>query len=121
MSKILGLDLGTHSIGWALIDSEKNEIINMGCKIFEHPIKVSRSRKISFRGLGEEGVQILKNTDNALVFFLRDKVISILCILQIITLFLLLLNIHNWQFWFGLSFTVLIGILSAIHGNQKCK
>lgn len=33
MSKILGLDLGTNSIGWALIDDEKNEIIGSGSRI----------------------------------------------------------------------------------------
>ena len=27
MAKILGLDLGTNSIGWALIDDEKKDII----------------------------------------------------------------------------------------------
>ncbi len=34
MSKTLGLDLGTNSIGWALVDNEGNEIIGMGARIF---------------------------------------------------------------------------------------
>jgi CRISPR-associated endonuclease Csn1 len=34
MSKILGLDLGTNSIGWALIDNKKNQILGMGSRIF---------------------------------------------------------------------------------------
>lgn len=34
MAKILGLDLGTNSIGWALIDDKNNQIINMGSRIF---------------------------------------------------------------------------------------
>jgi len=34
MSKILGLDLGTNSIGWALVDDTKNEIKGMGSRIF---------------------------------------------------------------------------------------
>lgn len=33
MSKILGLDLGTNSIGWALIDKEENKIIKAGSRI----------------------------------------------------------------------------------------
>jgi CRISPR-associated endonuclease Csn1 len=35
MKKILGLDLGTNSIGWALIseNEEKKEIIGMGSRI----------------------------------------------------------------------------------------
>ena len=34
MSKILGLDLGTNSIGWAIIDDVNNEILGMGSRIF---------------------------------------------------------------------------------------
>jgi len=34
MAKILGLDLGTNSIGWALIDDKLNKIIAMGSRIF---------------------------------------------------------------------------------------
>jgi CRISPR-associated endonuclease Csn1 len=34
MSKILGLDLGTNSIGWALIDDSKKEIVGIGSRIF---------------------------------------------------------------------------------------
>ncbi len=36
MKKILGLDIGTNSIGWALIDSENgflNKIVDIGCRI----------------------------------------------------------------------------------------
>lgn len=34
MAKILGLDLGTNSIGWALIDDVNNAILGMGSRIF---------------------------------------------------------------------------------------
>ena len=34
MAKILGLDLGTNSIGWALIDNKLNKIIGIGSRIF---------------------------------------------------------------------------------------
>ena len=34
MSKILGLDLGTSSIGWAIIDDENEKIIKTGVRIF---------------------------------------------------------------------------------------
>ena len=34
MSKILGLDLGTNSIGWALIDDKSNLILDTGVRIF---------------------------------------------------------------------------------------
>lgn len=34
MARILGLDLGTNSIGWALIDDKQNKIIGVGSRIF---------------------------------------------------------------------------------------
>jgi CRISPR-associated endonuclease Csn1 len=34
MAKILGLDLGTNSIGWALIDDRQNKILGVGSRIF---------------------------------------------------------------------------------------
>ncbi|WGK94399.1 MULTISPECIES: type II CRISPR RNA-guided endonuclease Cas9 [Flavobacterium] len=34
MTKILGLDLGTNSIGWALIDDAQNKILDVGSRIF---------------------------------------------------------------------------------------
>jgi CRISPR-associated endonuclease Csn1 len=34
MAKILGLDLGTNSIGWALIDNRLNKILGIGSRIF---------------------------------------------------------------------------------------
>ena len=34
MAKILGLDLGTNSIGWALIDDTANKILGIGSRIF---------------------------------------------------------------------------------------
>jgi CRISPR-associated endonuclease Csn1 len=34
MSKILGLDLGTNSIGWAVVDDSNNKILGMGSRIF---------------------------------------------------------------------------------------
>lgn len=37
MKKILGLDLGTNSIGWALIDAENNKIEGMGSRIIPMP------------------------------------------------------------------------------------
>ncbi len=52
MAKILGLDLGTNSIGWALIDDVKNKILGVGSRIF--PMGVEN--------LGEgEGREMSKN------------------------------------------------------------
>ncbi len=52
MSKILGLDLGSNSIGWALIDDSQNKIIGVGSRVF--PMGVEN--------LGEgEGREMSKN------------------------------------------------------------
>ena len=34
MSRILGLDLGTNSIGWAMIDNETVSLLNSGMSVF---------------------------------------------------------------------------------------
>ena len=47
MSKILGLDLGTNSIGWALIDEKASSIINTGVKIFPEGINRNGGREES--------------------------------------------------------------------------
>ena len=36
MGKILGLDLGTNSIGWALVDKDANKILGMGSRIIPY-------------------------------------------------------------------------------------
>lgn len=33
MKKVLGLDLGTNSIGWALIEKDANKILGLGSRI----------------------------------------------------------------------------------------
>ncbi|MDP2088338.1 MAG: type II CRISPR RNA-guided endonuclease Cas9 [Flavobacteriaceae bacterium] len=39
MTKILGLDLGTNSIGWAIVDETQNKIIGTGSRIFPEGVK----------------------------------------------------------------------------------
>ncbi len=51
MSKTLGLDLGTNSIGWALVDETKGEILGMGSRIFPEGVE----------NLGEGDNEISKN------------------------------------------------------------
>src|SRR5690554_1854191 len=51
MSKILGLDLGTNSIGWAVVEDEQNKILGMGSRVF--PMGVEN--------LGEGDNEISKN------------------------------------------------------------
>ena len=54
MKKILGLDLGTNSIGWALVDPEDQKILGMGSRII--PMGTDKQDY-------EKGIGITKNAD----------------------------------------------------------
>jgi len=45
MSKVLGLDLGSSSIGWALIDDKNKQIIDSGVRVFEEGVNRGTSGK----------------------------------------------------------------------------
>ena len=85
MNRILGLDLGTNSIGWAIIDNETNSILNSGMRIF----KTSPKQRV------------IKNKNN-------QKAILPLNIISITSLFLVVLNFENWQFWLNVTLTSVI-------------
>lgn len=63
MKKILGLDLGTNSIGWALIDSDDKKILGMGSRIIPmtqdvldifsggKPLETQTAARTHFRGV----------------------------------------------------------------------
>ncbi len=48
--KVLGLDIGTNSIGWGLIEDEKQEIIAMGVRIFPVGVNISTKFKEESKG-----------------------------------------------------------------------
>ena len=85
MSRILGLDLGTNSIGWAIIDNEINNILNSGVSIFKTSPKQKEIEK--------------KN---------HQKAITSLNVITIISLILIFLNFENWQFWLNVTLTSVI-------------
>ncbi len=46
MDKILGLDLGTNSIGWAVVDNNKKKILGTGVRIFPEGVeKLGQGKK----------------------------------------------------------------------------
>ena len=85
MSRILGLDLGTNSIGWAIIDNETNSSLQSGMRIF----KTSPKQKV------------IKKRNN-------QKAIISLNTISIISLILVILNFENWQFWLNVTLTSVI-------------
>ena len=53
MAKVLGLDLGTNSIGWALIDDKNNKVLGIGSRIFPEGVA----------NLGDGNNEISKNAE----------------------------------------------------------
>jgi CRISPR-associated endonuclease Csn1 len=63
MKKILGLDLGTNSIGWALVDAEDNKILGLGSRIIPmtqdvldifsggKPLETQTAARTGYRGI----------------------------------------------------------------------
>ncbi len=85
MSRILGLDLGTNSIGWAMIDNETNSLLNSGMRVF----KTSPKQKV------------IRKRNN-------QKAIISLNTISIISLILVIINFENWQFWLNVTLTSII-------------
>jgi CRISPR-associated endonuclease Csn1 len=48
-NKILGLDLGTNSIGWAVVEEEENqfELVDKGVRIFQEGVKIDKGNESS--------------------------------------------------------------------------
>jgi len=68
MKKILGLDLGTNSIGWALIDKDINKILGMGSRI----IPMSQDKLGEF-GKGNSVSQTAERTGYRSIRRLRER------------------------------------------------
>lgn len=47
MAKIIGLDLGTNSAGWSLVDTEQKQIIDAGARIFPEGVNKDNGREVS--------------------------------------------------------------------------
>lgn len=45
MSKVLGLDIGSNSVGWALVDTEQESIIGMGVRIFPEAVNEKNTER----------------------------------------------------------------------------
>src|SRR5580698_6954266 len=64
MTKTLGLDLGTNSIGWALIDGKNNQILDLGVRIFPEGVD----------NLGEGQNEMSKNSTRRLFRQVRRQI-----------------------------------------------
>lgn len=113
MGRILGLDLGTNSIGWAILND--NQIETTGIKVFPDAI---RSEKRNLRRIKQRIlIRETQLTENSLFFKLRKylnenyKTVILTTITVQLFLFALLFP-SNWQFWINLGIGSLIATLS---------
>jgi len=105
MSRILGLDLGTNSIGWAITND--NKIESLGVRIFPNTVRVRQRNKTP-----QKANFLLSQLTNSLTFVKRNTK-SIVLLTITITMFLLgFLFPTNWQFWINLGIGCLIATLT---------
>lgn len=115
MSKILGLNLGTNSIGWAIIDNEYNKTLESGVSSFpNNSLNIRAKRRLSRRYLQK----LPSKKENK---YLDKSNLTILCIvtISIATGVLALVNEVNWQYWINLSLTFLVALLTLIYHKGK--
>ncbi|MBA7541677.1 CRISPR-associated endonuclease Cas9 [subsurface metagenome] len=94
MSKILGLDLGTNSIGWAIIDNKS--INDYGVKVYPKRNRQSKTYDLKIR--------------------LSRKVL----LGSIMTSFLFamaVININDWRYWTSLAIGGVLLLISMIKDN----
>lgn len=58
MARILGLDLGTNSIGWALIDDTEKRIVDIGVRIFPEGVNLEKGKEVSKNAIRREKRQL---------------------------------------------------------------
>ncbi len=58
MARILGLDLGTNSIGWALIDDAEKRIVDIGVRIFPEGVNLEKGKEVSKNATRREKRQL---------------------------------------------------------------
>ncbi|MCB9203323.1 MAG: hypothetical protein H6604_09835 [Flavobacteriales bacterium] len=117
MSKILGLDLGTNSIGWAIVDTETNSIVDCGARIFPttQTEKNRKGRIVTFR-------QKLTIKSNLIKHYVLSKPFLFgLTFISTLTFILTITDTKNWQFWLNISLTALLTLLTIFHQDKDEK
>lgn len=104
MSRILGLDLGTNSIGWALIDNDKIEIF--GVKAIPKFVNTLDKKSSKFDKVKSEFYRLSKSIKrNSKVIMLFSITLTMFCLSMVFP--------NNWQFWLNLGIGGLITTLTV--------
>lgn len=131
MSKVLGLDLGTNSIGWAIIDTSADKIIDCGVKIFPEALQRHQHDRRRFLRVARRHNQrfaarflyLLRNYFPQLFhktsLLVKVKKLtpvfihSLLAVLFVGSLLMAALHQKDFQFWFNLAITVLLAWIAT--------
>ena len=115
MTKTLGLDLVTNSIGWAIIENDNDKILENGISI--HPnnsVQTRDNKKLSIKFLQK----VTSKTENKYLDKSKLIILSLLTV-SVTTGVLSLVNNANWQYWMNLSLTILVALLTLIYSKDK--
>lgn len=104
MKKILELDLGTNSIGWAVIDQDSNKVLNCGTKI--SPLVKRRHQSAR---------------SSCVSSFFKKRSLAILWICLCFCNIALIIDFKNWQFWLNLIMTLFLSVISMIDNKSSKK
>jgi len=119
MAKHFGLDLGTNSIGWAIVDTDQNKVIECGTRIFPSALSIERKNQRARRNKKQRSLvrtELLRLTQLSTKTF---SIIAVLKVLSFVTFTLTLLDFTNWQFWLNISLTALFTLLTLLHDTKK--
>lgn len=131
MSKVLGLDIGTNSIGWAIVDTATNKLVDCGVTILPGPVFLhAHERRRLLRVIRRKNYRLA----HRLLLSLQDKFTELVCkpvlmdvvkkmfpvfihsllaLLFACSLVMALTNQKDFQFWFNLAITVLLGWIAV--------
>ena len=130
MSKVFGMDMGSNSIGWALVDTSANKIIDFGVKIFPDALsRHAHERRRYLRTVRRHNqrfaarfLYLLRHHFTELlyqpVFIAKVKrlfpllIHSLLALLLTVSLLMAVIT-KDFQFWFNLAITVLLGWIAV--------
>ena len=131
MAKVLGLDLGTNSIGWAIVDTSANKLVDCGVKILPGVASLqAHKRRMFSRAARRKNYRLA----HSLLLSLQDKFTDLLCkpivmdvmkklfpvfihsLLALLfagSLLMAVTNQKDFQFWFNLAITILLGWIAV--------
>lgn len=116
MAKTLGLDIGTNSIGWATIDTDRNQQIESGAKIFQNNTVgnriVRRNDRRNYNRLTSNVKQKIEKKQ------ISQSSLVIFCLLTFIIL-TGILAVTNSINWLNLSLTILAVLLTMTYSKEK--